>query len=36
MTVTIHSILNCVLWGGLMAVGLSVLSRNRRFLCRFG
>ena len=36
MTVTIHSILNSVLWGGVLAVGLSVLSRNRRFLCRFG
>lgn len=36
MTVTIHSILNSVLWGGVMAVALSVLSRNRHVLCRFG
>lgn len=36
MTVTIHSIFNSILWGGLMAVGLSALSRSRRFLCRFG
>ena len=36
MTVTIHSILNSVLWGGALAAGLSMLSRNRRFLCRFG
>lgn len=36
MTVTIHSILNSVLWGGLLAGLLSFLSRNRRFLCRFG
>ncbi len=36
MTVTIHSIFNSILWGGLMAVGLSALSRSRLFLCRFG
>lgn len=36
MTVTIHSILNSVLWGGALSVGLSVLSRNRFVLCRFG
>lgn len=36
MTVTIHSILNTVLWGSALAVALSLLSRNRRFLYRFG
>ena len=36
MTVTIHSIFNSILWGGLMALGLSALSRSRWFLCRFG
>ena len=36
MTVTIHSIFNSILWGGLMALGLSALSRSRLFLCRFG
>ena len=36
MTVTIHSIFNSILWGGLMALSLSALSRSRWFLCRFG
>ena len=36
MTVTIHSILNSVLWGGVMAGVLSGLSRSKRFLSRFG
>lgn len=36
MTVTIHSMLNSALWGGMLAIGLSVLSRSRYVLCRFG
>ena len=36
MTVTIHSILNSALWGLLLSLALSLLSRNKHFLCRLG
>lgn len=36
MNVTIYSIVNGMLWGGIGSLALSGLSRSRRFLCRVG
>lgn len=36
MTVTIHSILNSVLWGLLLSIALSLLSRSKCSLCHMG
>ena len=36
MTVTIHSIFNSMLWGLLLSLALSLLSRSKYFLCRLG